>query len=245
MRKKILFSLIAFFLVLVLYHEAFAQNSSERAKGQEDKGPLTKITFIHYKKGTAKGGPSKPKPSTSTCYSYLSNGAKWRTVEPYLVNAESSNLDSSFVLQAVSNGVSEWEKYAGDVFGPGELTLTETYDGEIYDDKNVASFGPFKDPNIIAVTTVWGYFGGSPKSREIVEWDMLFNTAYNWGDASQNSTLMDLQNIATHELGHSAGMGDLYQTTCNLETMYGYSGEGEITKRDLGPGDIKGIEALY
>ena len=75
---------------------------------------------------------------------------------------------------------------------------------------------------------------------------MLFNTYYPWGDAvASGSSVMDLQNIATHELGHSAGMDDLYSTSCNLETMYGYSTEGETIKRTLNAGDIKGIQALY
>jgi len=56
---------------------------------------------------------------------------------------------------------------------------------------------------------------------------------------------MDTQNIATHELGHAAGMGDLYETTAALETMYGYSTEGETSKRDLYFGDIAGIQNLY
>ena len=42
---------------------------------------------------------------------------------------------------------------------------------------------------------------------------------------------MDVLNIATHEIGHAAGMGDLYTTSAQEETMFGYSNEGE-TKRD-------------
>jgi len=56
---------------------------------------------------------------------------------------------------------------------------------------------------------------------------------------------MDVQNIATHELGHGLGLGDLYQTTAWQETMYGYSDNGETMKRDLYLGDIAGIQALY
>ena len=54
---------------------------------------------------------------------------------------------------------------------------------------------------------------------------------------------MDLQNIATHEFGHAAGLDDYYQ--CDLETMYGYSYYGDIEKRDLYDGDIAGIQKLY
>ena len=75
---------------------------------------------------------------------------------------------------------------------------------------------------------------------------MLFNESFAWGDADVGGqSVMDLQNIATHELGHSAGLADLYETACNQETMYGYGTEGEIIKRDLNPGDITGIQKLY
>ena len=76
---------------------------------------------------------------------------------------------------------------------------------------------------------------------------MLLNTGSDWqfGNADSDSLKMDLQNIATHELGHSAGMGDLYSLSCDQETMFGYSQEGETNKRDLNNGDIAGITSLY
>ncbi len=56
---------------------------------------------------------------------------------------------------------------------------------------------------------------------------------------------MDLQNIATHELGHGAGLIDLYDAVASEQTMYGYSTKGETKKRDLNTGDIAGIQDLY
>ena len=73
---------------------------------------------------------------------------------------------------------------------------------------------------------------------------MVFNTNFNWG-VSANAALMDVQNIATHELGHGFGLSDLYQAKWSQQTMYGYSREGDIAKRDLASGDIAGIKALY
>jgi len=56
---------------------------------------------------------------------------------------------------------------------------------------------------------------------------------------------MDFPNIATHELGHSFGLNDLYTDGCSTQTMYGYADYGEIDKRDLEDGDIQGIWELY
>jgi predicted Zn-dependent protease len=56
---------------------------------------------------------------------------------------------------------------------------------------------------------------------------------------------MDLQNIATHELGHAVGMADIYTTSSQEVTMYGYSTEGETKKRSLETPDIIGLEKMY
>jgi len=236
-------SFVIFFLILV----TLFVTPSTIAKDVEDKGPLTKITYIHYKKSPNAVKPAEPgKTKPSLCYGYLAKGAKWKTTENYFVNPLSSSLDPNFILQSITGGVSTWEAYGGSaIFGEGILDTSAVYDDSLPDGDNVVGFGSYPTDNVIAVTNIWGYFGGAPQTRELVEWDMFFNTRYYWGDATQNSTLMDLPNIATHELGHSAGMNDLYTTTCSAETMYGYSSEGEISKRDLSPGDIQGITNLY
>ena len=106
-------------------------------------------------------------------------------------------------------------------------------------------FEDYSNDNVIAVTVTWGYFNGPPWSRRIIEFDILFNTYFAWGDADDDNSLMDLQNIATHEIGHGLGLADLYELNCAEETMYGYSTEGETKKRDLEAGDIAGLHILY
>jgi hypothetical protein len=232
--------------LLVWAYPVFAS----RPRGLDDRGPLTKITFIHYRRAYAKPPGVGNKPGGgSSCYGFLASGAKWKTPETFWGNASGSSVPSSEFQNALNAGVAEWESNSpSNIFdGTAIMSSSAPYDPNSMDDKNVAVFGAYSNPGVIAVTTVWGYFYGPPKTRELVEWDMLFNTAggWGWGDGEANPALMDLQNIATHELGHSAGMDDLYNTSCNLETMYGYSTEGEIIKRDLNAGDIAGIKALY
>lgn len=217
------------------------------AKVKNPKGPLSRITFIHYKRANAKpdwAGNGKNK--DATCYTFLAKNAKWKVNEQYLINPSNTDgLSESFVYNSITTGVSEWENYGGNIFGDAVIDKSATYITSRTDDKNTVSFGSYSDNNVIAVTSVWGYFSGRPNNREIVEWDMLFNEYWSWGNAEVNSSLMDLLNIATHELGHSAGLGDIYETLCQLETMYGYSSNGDISKRDLNVGDIDGIEKLY
>ena len=241
MKKTLTTILLSLWLFAVM--PAFAEDEPG-VDGKSHKGPLTKITFIHYKKNSARAA-GNGKNKFSSCYSFLASGAKWKTAENYYINPVNSGVNEGLVFNAITSSTAEWEKYGGDIFGGGAIDYNLNDNGGNLDNKNVAFFDSYNDPDVIAVTTVWGYFYGAPKSREIVEWDMQFNTGFAWGDAAVNPVLMDIQNIATHELGHSAGLGDLYTTACSAETMYGYASEGEISKRDLNQGDILGLQALY
>ncbi len=267
--KKAIVAVIIFFLIgSALLVFALPNQASDTAKDKTDRGPLTKITFIHYKKGYGKPGTicgngicekgenARKCPAdcsgngdgeTSTCYGFLAKGAKWKTIEDYRVNTTNTEgLSGSFILSTASAGVDEWETYGGNIFGSQISDNTASYNNGDLDGENTLSFGSIPETGVIAVASVWGYFRGPPGSRELVEWDILLDQVdFEWGNATIDSSKMDVQNIVTHELGHAAGMGDLYQTECYLETMYGYSSEGETIKRDLYDGDIAGIKELY
>ncbi len=205
--------------------------------------------FVHgVAAPVAGGGGSKPaKPSP--LYTFLASGAKWKTVEPFVVNgANGHSVAASAILDAMSKGVATWEASAGkDILGGGTLTdSTLVADETAPDGVNEVYFGTL-DSGTVAVTIVWGNFSGPPASRQLIEWDMVFNDAQPeaWGDATVSSGAWDVLDIATHELGHSAGLGDLYQTAASEQTMYGYASPGETKKRSLESGDIAGIRALY
>jgi len=87
-------------------------------------------------------------------------------------------------------------------------------------------------------------FGGPPSGRELLEWDQVYSTEYDWSLDGSVLT-MDFDNITTHELGHSVGLGDLYDTSCSSQTMYGYADYSETNKRTLESGDVEGIRKLY
>ena len=132
-----------------------------------------------------------------------------------------------------------------DLFGSYDVDYSSSWDSDAPDGRNELLFGDYEKDGVIAVTIVWGYFRGRPSNRRIVEFDILFDTDFTWGDAVSNPAVMDLQNIATHELGHGVGLADLYDTVCIEETMHGYSNYGETKKRDLNAGDKIGIQNLY
>lgn len=221
-------------------------------------GKLAKgYAYIHYQENYAKppwaGGNKNP---GSSCYGFLSNNAKWRTVEPWLVNPENtSGLANSFVLDNLTADIAKWEDGAldgvingnsYDILGTGTSTNTNlTADLTVPDGNNEVYFADVNQAGAIAITIVWGIFSGPPSQRQLLEWDQVYDDVdYGWSSSGQPN-LMDFENIATHELGHSVGMADIYESNCSLETMYGYADYGEINKRTLEAGDLAGISQLY
>lgn len=102
--------------------------------------------------------------------------------------------------------------------------------------------------NAIAVTYTWRW-----SDTGEYESDTVFNNRLAWAEIStegagadgcnESVVRYDLQNIATHEFGHTFGLdhppGDRYAT------MYAYGYTGETLKRTLATSDEAGIQALY
>lgn len=216
----------------------------------DDRGPLTKIVFIHYKKGFG----HKPQHNTGgngggpSCYTLLAKDAKWKTTANGYVNPTNSyGLTEAFLVTNVYTSRETWDantsfELFNDVIN---VDYAANWDADAPDGRNEYSFGNYPQAGVIAVTVVWGYFFGPPFTREIVEYDVLFDTDFVWGDATLDSTLMDFLNIGVHETGHGAGLGDVYETACSEVTMYGYSAYGETKKRTLELQDVNGLHKLY
>ena len=79
---------------------------------------------------------------------------------------------------------------------------------------------------------------------QILETDIKFNTDYAF-KTDGSADAYDVQNIATHELGHSLALADLYDSADSDKTMYGYAAKGETKKRTLTQDDMDGITYLY
>ncbi len=252
MKKKWICVALAAFVVAALVWV-----SSASAKNNGNDRVLSKVTFIHYRKGHGrpfdkppKGGGGKKE--EEGYYTYIAKGAKWKDVEDYLFNPRSEEnpngeLDG-LVKSAIVAGMWEWENPNTselDIYGELTKNLNVTYDGGSYRDYNTISFEDLENPGVIGIASVWGYFACRPSQRKIIEAHIVLNDYFDWGDAVGASQLMDIQNIVTHELGHVAGMGDLYRSAAGEETMYGYSEAGETKKRDLYKGDRAGVIKLY
>jgi len=210
---------------------------------------LQRVVFVHY----AGKKPPKPPGGENSYFKLIAGGVKWRSTATIEVNPTNSDLSSKSVLDAVTVSAEEWDdgQYSGwggvspNLFQVNTKLSEKTYDDLAWtsgklDGANTLVWGNYPTSGVIAVTIMWY----NTATKTMVEFDMVFDTDYAWS-ISGEAGKMDLQNIATHELGHGAGLSDLYSNAAYQETMYGYSDFGEVSKRDLYAGDIQGITRLY
>jgi len=226
--------------------------------------------FIDYKKGFGKPGTEcgngicepgeninkcpqdcggeEPEPDNSSCYGFLNKFTKWKTAEPWVLNPSNSRgLAEDFIFSNFSTNIEKWESAANfNIVGQGIVTSDELIaDLSSPDGQNEVYFADIDSAGAIGVTIIWGIFNVPPKERALIEWDQIYDDVdFDWS-ATGEAGKMDFENIATHELGHTVGLDDLYTAECSEQTMYGYADYGETKKRSLEAGDIKGIQELY
>jgi len=167
----------------------------------------------------------------------------------YYVNPSGSRLIASYAIAAVKASFEAWDNAVDNLGRKVELfddNVQQTWlYGNRYDGRNVISWRQLSQ-GVLAVCYTWYY----SYTGAIVEFGIVFNTLYSWGidpDGEGGTTInaYDVQNIGTHEVGHTLGLGDLYSRAAQELTMYGYGARGETKKRSLGYGDIHGVRFIY
>ena len=204
---------------------------------------IVQITHeIKYRENDVKPespGKIKPTPSSPDYKISINRGSTDTPVTLTVYTEKSAGINEADFKTAISAAASEWDYYtSADLVN--EVTV-KTYgtSAVALNGENSVFFADL-DTGIIAMASYWY----NRATKEIVECDIQFNTDFTWG-TSGALDVMDLQNIATHELGHFFNLADIYDDSKADLTMYGYSQEGDTGKRTLANGDILGIQAVF
>lgn len=239
--KRIIAICVVVALILGLSSVAFA---AEPAKKPITPPQLKEITFIHYAKPDKPGKPEPP-PVDNTAYKLL--GLYLPGTVTYHVNPYGGPIGALVEIELAFetwDGVTKTELF--------NLALQTTASGFSNDGRNTISWVGIAPTTIIAMCRIWYWDDGNPATLDAIkEFDIVFNALLKWGidpDDERPSKLKnayDVQNIATHEAGHVAALGDLYEDLYRELTMYGYSAKSETLKISLQTGDINGAQYLY
>lgn len=150
------------------------------------------------------------------------------------------------VLNAMRDGFTDWSS------GTPAPSIGVTLDNSSTQTKQVADrvdellFARVSG-SAIAVTYTWRWTDGK------IESDTLFSAKLAWAIIPDDTTsahgcypswpMYDVENIATHEFGHTYGLG--HAQSDRFETMYVYGYTGETLKRTRDTGDTAGINSIY
>ncbi len=216
-------------------------------------GSVDEIVIVHPlpKEGSRGCTVSTSDPTTYTLTGWkLPSGGITYFVNPSKVPTPSGYpLSSGQIITAIRDSFAVWMGANSSlVFNYGGTT--ERQAGRL-DGWNVVSWRRLQ-AGALAITYIWV----SRLTGRVVEVDTAFNSLYAWYDfpvaegytadtyCPDRPTAFDIRNIATHELGHWIGLGDLYDDSSKDATMYGYSDVQELKKRTLATGDRNGAQAV-
>src|SRR3989344_5989332 len=101
-----------------------APNVFSLGTAQDVDGRIVEGLMFVYRKENAKPPWAGGGGGGSTCYSFLASGAKWKTLEAWVVNpANTQGMDSNFVFSNLAADIQKWEdKSLTNIVGDGSAT---------------------------------------------------------------------------------------------------------------------------
>lgn len=194
-------------------------------------------------------GKARPGPSAANCSNSAASNGLYALTGWTVQGAKTAHLNVATVPGGLSNvsgalqaSFDAWtgvEANAPKIAVATNGTLTKQAANHEYDLMWGRAGG-----STIAVTYTWRWSTGE------IESDTVFNNRLPWFTASsesdgcyENQAKYDVRNIATHEFGHTYGLG--HPGDDRFETMYAYGYTGETLKWSPANGDDAGVSGLY
>jgi hypothetical protein len=163
----------------------------------------------------------------------------------------SEHIPLELIRETVIKGFVEWTNRACPDGGSATMAFSADEDAECHAaeynqdgaNANIILFQDYKwgytsSDNTLAKTTVTY----DTDTGEILDADIEINHAYNEYTVSDETVVIDLQSILTHEIGHFIGLDHTYDFSATMNAGYQ---EGTMDLRTLESDDIDGLCAAY
>jgi hypothetical protein len=187
---------------------------------------------------------------------YTLNGPRWASAYNFYVsssnlpsNVSFSGAESSFrkavahIVNAYNDcgrgdSVSATANYAGRTSSSPDIT--DSAGCQSRDGRNELGFKRLPS-NYLAYSCRWW------SSGRFIEGDTAYNTYYKWYSSKPSSCSWrwSIENVATHELGHTFGLSHVSESSHPKLTMSPTIYPCQNGEATLGLGDLRGLESLY
>lgn len=201
-------------------------------------GEWVEEIFIDYAGKPSHAGPG-PHPTTeSDAFRLVQGGIRWPSgvdVEYQIVSTEALSGGNTAVQAALAT----WD---------GFILTRDFVHNEETGQTNPCTGNPsrFEWPGIdgpggvLAIARVCR----NVVTKEIVGFVVSFDVTDTWSTSGEAGKF-DLENAASHEWGHVAGLGHVNAPKDGCLAMYTFAAPEETQKRTLGLGDKRGMQTLY
>lgn len=220
---------------------------------------------VNVEKASASGTPSYlTGPAYTTgggnANSYKLAGWRWNSASPNIKMTVKNDgnvpggLTADAVKSATIAATQTWNS-ATNRKPFASVSISTTAKTDSYDGINAVAFKYLSDaPSALAYSRTWYNYNKVNNYYSAMESDLSLNTRFKWsttlpnGRPYYNNDPFDVQSVILHELGHTLGLGDLYNLPSTdprrsdyKQVMNAYND----VQRTLGNGDKTGAWLLY